>query len=82
MHRLLNQIDDLLRYQSKADAQAQGLAVVNSAGNAIIKVDNTTVGNSPTFGRPSVKMLSSNSISENSLLIMDAVHMPFGVSFT
>jgi len=67
-------------YQSKADAEAQGLAVVNSAGNAIIKVDNTTTGMSPTYGRASVKMLSENSISENSLVIMDAVHMPFGCS--
>lgn len=69
-------------YQTKAQATAEKLAYVNSAGNAIIKVDNTTsgVGNS-TFGRPSVKILSQATVSQGSLLLMDATHMPYGCSY-
>ena len=52
----------------------------NSAGHAIMKVDNTTSGvGNPTFGRPSIKIMSNETIPAGSLVIMDAVHMPFGV---
>jgi hypothetical protein len=68
-------------YQTREQAASEGLAFVNSAGHAIMKVDNTTSGtNDPTFGRPSVKILSNATVSAGSLVLMDAVHMPFGCS--
>jgi hypothetical protein len=59
----------------------QQLAYINSAGNAVIKVDNTTIGDqsNPEFNRSSVKILSQVTYSSGSLVLMDAVHMPFGV---
>lgn len=48
-----------------------------------MKVDNTTSGvNDPTFGRPSIKISSNATVSAGSLVLMDAVHMPFGVRRT
>lgn len=67
-------------YQSKADAASQKLTFLNGAGNAIIKVDNTTVGQGNTFGRSSIKITSQATIASGSLLIMDAVHLPYGCS--
>lgn len=44
-------------------------------------MDNTTNGaNDPTFGRPSIKLLSNYTITQGNLVLFDAVHMPFGVS--
>ena len=55
-------------FQTREQASSEKLAFVNDAGNAIIKVDNTTNGaNDPTFGRPSVKMFSNEPVSEGSL---------------
>lgn len=69
-------------FQDQQAAAAQNLTFLNSAGNYIVKVDNTTsgVGNT-TFGRPSVKLLSDYTIGPGNLVIMDAVHLPFGVRF-
>lgn len=68
-------------YQTREQAASENLTFVNSAGNVIMKVDNTTNGaNDPTFGRPSIKIMSNATIPAGSLVIMDAVHMPFGVS--
>jgi hypothetical protein len=68
------------RYQSQGDAMAQKLVYVDpTTGRAIIKVDNTTTGNYSQYGRASVKMLSQEPITQNSLVIMDAHHLPFGV---
>lgn len=69
-------------YQTREQAQQLNLTFINNAGNAVIKVDNTINGaNNPTFGRPSIKILSNDTLTAGSLWIMDAVHMPFGVSF-
>lgn len=68
-------------YQTKDQATQLNLISVNSAGNVIIKVDNTTDGTQdPNFGRPSVMILSQYTITKGNLLIFDAVHLPFGVS--
>ncbi|KLO18229.1 hypothetical protein SCHPADRAFT_913229 [Schizopora paradoxa] len=68
-------------YQTREQAASEQLAFINSAGNAIMKVDNTTSGvNDPTFGRPSIKIMSNATVPAGSLVLMDAVHMPFGCS--
>jgi len=67
-------------YQSQAAALQQQLAYVDSAGHAIIKVDNTTVGAGDTYGRASIKINSTATFGKGSLVIMDASHMPFGCS--
>ena len=70
-----------VEYQSQDAAQQLGLTFVNSAGNFVIKVDNTTNGgNNATFLRPSVKVLTSYTIASGDLVIFDAVHLPYGVS--
>ncbi|KAH8109492.1 concanavalin A-like lectin/glucanase domain-containing protein [Phellopilus nigrolimitatus] len=68
-------------FQPREAALTSQLAFVNSAGHAIIKVDNTTNGASdPTFGRASIKMSSNATVPQGSLVVMDAVHVPFGCS--
>ncbi len=70
-----------VEFQTQDASQQLGLTSLNSAGNTIIKVDNTTsgVGNA-SFLRPSVKILTDYTISSGNLLLFDAVHMPFGCS--
>ncbi|CAE6338549.1 unnamed protein product [Rhizoctonia solani] len=61
-------------YQSRENAQANGLIEINSAGNAIMRIENTTqVGGN----RKSVR-ISSKYIMNGGLAILDAVHMPYG----
>ncbi|QRV79827.1 glycoside hydrolase family 16 protein [Ceratobasidium sp. AG-Ba] len=69
-------------YLPKEAATSQGLAYVNPAGNAIIKVDNTTVGNPDdmAYGRASVKMNTTQPFTKGSLVVMDALHLPYGCS--
>lgn len=69
-------------YLPKDVATSQGLAYVNPAGNAIIKVDNTTVGNPDdmAYGRASVKMNTTQPFTKGSLVVMDAIHLPYGCS--
>ncbi|KAI5115817.1 hypothetical protein M0805_005589 [Coniferiporia weirii] len=68
-------------FQTQQQAQQEQLTFLNSAGNFIIKVDNTTDGsNDPTFGRPSVKLLSNYTFTSGNLILFDAVHLPFGCS--
>ncbi|OCB91539.1 hypothetical protein A7U60_g1217 [Sanghuangporus baumii] len=68
-------------FETQQEAQQEQLTFLNSDGNFVVKVDNTTdgTGNS-TFGRSSVKMLSAYTITEGNLVLFDAVHMPFGCS--
>ncbi|CAE7181777.1 unnamed protein product, partial [Rhizoctonia solani] len=56
-------------YLAKDVAMAQQLTYINPAGNAIIKVDNTTVGSpeDPAYGRASVKMNTTQPFTKGSL---------------
>ncbi|CAE6488414.1 unnamed protein product [Rhizoctonia solani] len=67
-------------YQSQAAALQQKLAYVDDSGHAIIKVDNTTVGQGDTYGRASIKINSTATFGKGSLVIMDANHLPYGCS--
>lgn len=66
------------RYLNESDAMAQGLTYLNSNGNAIIKVDNTTWSTSPTYGRSSVYMMSQGTVYVGTLILFQARHMPYG----
>lgn len=57
----------------------QGLAYVNGAGNAIIKVDNTT-GVAQNEKRNTVRITTSDSYNYGSLWVIDLLHIPFGCS--
>ncbi|KAL6305987.1 concanavalin A-like lectin/glucanase domain-containing protein [Sparassis latifolia] len=64
---------------SQENATALNLAYINAAGNAIMRVDNTT--NVPVGEmRNSVRITSQQSFDFGSLWIMDAVHLPYGCS--
>jgi hypothetical protein len=73
----------LLSYLNYTAAQSAGLISVNAAGNAILKVDNTTNDPAPgaysTFGRDTVLIISNDTIDIGTLVVMDAYHIPYGV---
>ncbi|KAJ7101421.1 hypothetical protein B0H15DRAFT_816070 [Mycena belliarum] len=70
-----------VHFLSQAAAVQANLTFVNSAGHAIIKVDNTTSGvGDPSFGRNTVYLMSNQLMTIGSLLIFDVNHMPFGCS--
>ncbi|KAH8920950.1 glycoside hydrolase family 16 protein [Atractiella rhizophila] len=60
-------------------ATSLGLMGVNSAGNAFMKVDSTS---NLGYGvkRNSIRIHTSQSFARPSLIILDAVHLPFGCS--
>lgn len=65
-------------YQNRTSATAAGLAYVNSAGQAILKVDSTN-DYAENVGRPSVRLHSKNTYATG-LAILDVEHMPVGCS--
>lgn len=73
----------VVSYLDQAAAKQASLLFVNSAGNAILKVDNTTDNLNPgpysDFGRNTVLVISKETIDLGTLVMMDAVHIPFGV---
>lgn len=66
--------DGTVQYLSQSDAQNAGLVDINSAGNAVMRVDTT-----PTVStnRNSVR-ITTDLIFTEGLVILDAVHMPTG----
>lgn len=69
-----------ISYLSNTAAAKDQLAFVNSAGNAIIKVDNTST---VTFNqkRNSIRITTKDHFTVGSLWISDMTHVPYGVSF-
>ncbi|KAF9476798.1 hypothetical protein BDN70DRAFT_881992 [Pholiota conissans] len=71
-------------FLDQTDATAQKLTFINGAGNAVIKVDNTTTLTAGPPGqavnRNSIRLTSLDSFGLGSLIIIDALHVPFGCS--
>ncbi|OSD00034.1 glycoside hydrolase family 16 protein [Trametes coccinea BRFM310] len=68
-----------VNYLSQANATADNLVSVNSAGHAIIRVDNTTFVPF-NFKRNSVKVITHDFFPIGSVFLFDALHLPFGCS--
>ena len=85
-------------FVDRANATATGLAYVNAAGHAIMKVDNTTtIQPASLVRRPSVsqdlrlsrsvlthykqvRVTSQDTYGEGNIIIIDAIHIPYGCS--
>lgn len=71
-------------YQDRANATSKGLTSINAAGNAIIKVDNTTSLVAAPAGtvvnRDSIRITSQDSYPLGTLILLDALHIPYGCS--
>ncbi|KAK4703986.1 E3 ubiquitin-protein ligase BRE1, partial [Phenoliferia sp. Uapishka_3] len=68
-----------VQYVSQATAHKDGLAYVNSAGKAIIGIDDTTNLSSGAL-RNSVRITSKESFSLGTLVVADFSHVPTGCS--
>lgn len=64
---------------NESDAMAQHLAYISDAGNAIIKVDNTTTV-APNDKRNTVRITTQDFYDYGSLWIIDLLHIPYGCS--
>jgi len=71
--------DGAVNWVTEANATAEQLAYVNSAGNAIIKVDNTSFVPYPDK-RNAVRITTQDFFPFGSVIIIDATHIPFGCS--
>ena len=66
-------------FVTASQAASERLAFVNSAGNAVMKVDNTT--NVPfNEKRHTVRVSTKDRFAVGSVWIADMIHVPFGVS--
>ena len=63
-----------------SQASKEHLAFVNSAGNAIIKVDNTTNNLQIKQDRNSVNIATKDYFAMGSVWVADMLHVPYGVS--
>ncbi len=63
-----------------SEASKQQLAFVNSAGNAIMKVDNKTANLQFSEKRNSVRITSTDYYTVGSVWVADMLHVPYGVS--
>ena len=66
-------------YLGSTAAFQQKLAFINDAGNAVMKVDNSTVLTDPNSIRNSIRVASTDFYTVGSLWTADMVHVPFGV---
>ena len=71
--------DVLISFVTASQAASERLAFVNPAGNAIMKVDNTTV---VPFNdkRNTVRISTKDRFAVGSVWIADMLHVPFGVN--
>ncbi|KAF8629542.1 hypothetical protein AX15_003393 [Amanita polypyramis BW_CC] len=68
-------------YLDRGDAQSERLAYVNAAGNAVMKVDNTTtITPAPLIHRSSIRITSQDTYGAGNLILIDALHIPYGCS--
>ncbi|KAK7050246.1 GH16 domain-containing protein [Favolaschia claudopus] len=68
-------------YVDAAIANSESLAYVNGAGNAIIKVDNSSqVLDVGIQYRKSIRLTSKAQFDVGTLFVIDALHMPYGCS--
>ena len=66
-------------FVTASQAASERLAFVNPAGNAVMKVDNTTVV-SFNEKRNTVRISTKDRFAVGSVWIADMLHVPFGVS--
>ncbi|CAA7259416.1 unnamed protein product [Cyclocybe aegerita] len=68
-------------YLDQPSAHQKSLTYVNDAGNAVVRVDNTTTILPATLvHRESIRLTSLDSYGVGSLIIIDALHIPYGCS--
>ncbi|KAK0443985.1 concanavalin A-like lectin/glucanase domain-containing protein [Desarmillaria tabescens] len=68
-------------FVDQTTASMNKLAYVNDAGNAILRVDNTTdITGTGLIYRDSVKLTSQDLYPLGSLITIDLIHMPYGCS--
>lgn len=69
----------MVNYLSKADAQSQKLATVNSAGQFVMKTDNTNTYASGAY-RNSTRISSTAAYGFGSLIVVDVEEVAYGCS--
>ncbi|KAF9443295.1 glycoside hydrolase family 16 protein [Macrolepiota fuliginosa MF-IS2] len=68
-------------FVDRQTAVSDRLTYVNDAGNAVVKVDNTTfVQNGPLVFRNSVRITSKDTYGIGALIMIDVRHIPYGCS--
>ncbi|KAF8314528.1 hypothetical protein DL93DRAFT_2167312 [Clavulina sp. PMI_390] len=70
------------QFMDQSVATSQKLVYTTESNTVIVKVDNTTTGSplDPNYGRASVYLQSYETLGVGSLILFDAVHVPYGCS--